>query len=90
MPRFKRMPRRSSRAAFFFAPLCLARSGQFAVVKEAKVTSKPVVEVDFVELSDGTLLETIEDPNDPARTLLAVYRDKTTHYADQFETDDRI
>jgi hypothetical protein len=52
--------------------------------------SKPVVEVDFVQLSDGTLLETIEDPSDPTGTLLAVYRDKTARYADQFETDDRI
>ncbi len=51
---------------------------------------KPVVETDFAELPDGTLLDTIEDPNNPARTLLAVYHDHSVHYADQFEADDRI
>ena len=51
---------------------------------------KPVVETDFAELPDGTLLDTIEDPNNPARTLLVVYRNHSVHYADQFEADDRI
>lgn len=51
---------------------------------------KPVVETDFAELPDSTLLDTIEDPGNPARTLLAVYRDHNVHYADQFEADDRI
>jgi hypothetical protein len=54
------------------------------------VTSKPVVETDFAELPDGTLLDTIEDPNSPSRTQLAIYRDKSVHYADELECDDRI
>jgi hypothetical protein len=54
------------------------------------MTAKPVIETDFAELPDGTLLDTIEDPNNAARTLLAVYRDQSVHYADQFEADDRI
>ena len=54
------------------------------------MTAKPVIETDFAELPDGTLLDTIEDPSNPARTLLAVYRDQSVHYADQFEVDDRI
>jgi hypothetical protein len=54
------------------------------------VTTKPVIETDFAELPDGTLLDTIEDPNNPAQTLLAVYRNQSVHYADQFETDDQI
>lgn len=54
------------------------------------MTSKPLVEIDFVELPDGTLLDTIEDPNDAAKTLLAIYRDKSVKYADRFECDDRI
>jgi hypothetical protein len=41
--------------------------------KEIKVTPKPIVETDFAELPDGTLLDLIEDPNNPAQTLLAVY-----------------
>lgn len=54
------------------------------------MTAKPVIETDFAELPDGTLLDAIEDSNNPARTLLAVYRDHSVHYADQFEADDRI
>ena len=54
------------------------------------MTTKPVIETDFAELPDGTLLDTIEDPSNPARTLLAVYRDQSVHYANQFEADDRI
>jgi hypothetical protein len=54
------------------------------------MTVKPVIETDFAELPDGTLLDTIEDPSNSARTLLAVYRDQSVHYADQFEADDRI
>ena len=53
------------------------------------MTSKPVVEADFVELPDGTLLDTIEDGNNPGRTLLAVYRDDCVRYTNQFEADDR-
>ena len=54
------------------------------------MTAKPIIETDFAELPDGTLLDTIEDPNNPAQTLLAVYRDQSVRYADQFEADDRI
>jgi hypothetical protein len=54
------------------------------------VTPKLQIETDFAELPDGTLLDSIEDPNNPARTLLAVYRDQSLHYADRFEADDRI
>jgi len=54
------------------------------------VTTKPVIETDFAELPDGTLLDTVRDPSNPARTLLAVYRDQNVHSADPFEADDRI
>src|ERR1700733_2164128 len=54
------------------------------------MTTKPVIETDFAELPDGTLLDTVEDPNNPVRTLLAVYRDQRVHYVDQFEAEDKI
>jgi hypothetical protein len=54
------------------------------------MTSKPIVETDFAELPDGTLLDMIEDPNNAAMTQLAVFRDGIVRYADRFETDDRI
>jgi hypothetical protein len=83
------MPRRSLRAAFFLH-FCQACGDKSAAITVIKMTSKPVVEADFVELPDGTLLDTIEDPNNPGRTLLAVYRDRCVHYTDHFEADDRI
>jgi hypothetical protein len=52
--------------------------------------SKTVAEIDFLELPDGTLLDTIEDANNSAKTQLAIYRDHKVHYADRYETDDRI
>src|SRR5271155_5342868 len=79
-----------SSAAFFFVRILVRRDRQATAGKEIKVTSKPVIETDFAELPDGTLLDTIEDPSNPARTLLAVYRDQSVHYANQFEADDRI
>jgi hypothetical protein len=52
--------------------------------------SKTVAEIDFVELPDGTLLDTIEDANNSAKTQLAIYREHRVSYADRYETDDRI
>jgi hypothetical protein len=51
-----------------------------------------VIETDFAELPDGTLLDTldVEDPKTPTRTLLAVYRDQSVQYAEHFEAEDRI
>lgn len=54
------------------------------------MTTKPMIETDFAELPDRTLLDTIEDPNNPAGTQLAIYRDNGVHYADQFDSADRI
>jgi hypothetical protein len=55
-----------------------------------EMAPKPIIEVDFTELHDGTLLDTIEDPNDSAKTLLAIYRDNNVFYGDRFEADDQI
>jgi hypothetical protein len=49
----------------------------------------PKDEVDFVELKDGTLIEMIEDPNNAANSLFAVYRDGTVEYAARVERGDR-
>ncbi len=49
----------------------------------------PEHEVDFVELDDGTLIETIEDPNDAARSLFAVYRKGILQYALRMERTGR-
>ena len=76
---------------FFLGDLsCQKCDRQCGALKEITVISKPLIETDFAELPDGTLLDTIEDPNNPARTMLAVYRDESVHYTHRFEADDRI
>jgi hypothetical protein len=48
------------------------------------------VEIDFAELSDGSLVEMIQDPADPTKTLLAVYKDGKVQYAKQWRDGNRI
>lgn len=43
----------------------------------------PERKVEFAELEDGTLVEMIEDPGNPAKSLLAVYADGTVRYTDK-------
>jgi hypothetical protein len=50
----------------------------------------PEFEVDFAELEDGTLLEMIEDPNNAAKSLFAVYKNACVRYAAAVERGDRI
>jgi hypothetical protein len=50
----------------------------------------PEREVDFAELDDGTLIETIEDPNDAAKSLFAVYKNGIVQYAAKVEHGDRV
>ncbi len=50
----------------------------------------PVVETDFTELSDGTLLEMIEDPADPTKSRPAVYSNGTVRYTDKVHDGSRI
>ena len=50
----------------------------------------PKHEVDFVELKDGTLIEMIEDPSNPANSLFAVYKNGTAQYAARVNREDRV
>ena len=47
----------------------------------------PFVEIDFAELSDGTLVEMIQSPADPTESLLAVYKDGNVQYAEQWRDE---
>jgi hypothetical protein len=49
----------------------------------------PEDEVDFAELDDGSLVEMIEDPNHTAKSLFAVYKNGSMHYAAAVERGDR-
>jgi hypothetical protein len=51
---------------------------------------KVVEEVDFRELPDGTLLETVADPNGPGKTALAVFQNGEISMKPKFEFGDRI
>lgn len=50
----------------------------------------PEQEVDFTELDDGTLIEMIEDANDAAKSLFAVYKNGSVHYAAAVDRGDRM
>lgn len=50
----------------------------------------PEVQVDFAELENGSLVEVIEDPDDPNQTLLAVFKRGRIRLAGQVEDRGRI
>jgi len=52
---------------------------------EQDLESKSFSEVDFAELSDGSIAEMIEDPQDATRTLFAVYRNQSISCMDRVE-----
>jgi hypothetical protein len=54
------------------------------------LASIPILETDFAESEDGSLIEMIEDPNNSSRSLLAVWKDGVVHIADRFRCRDRI
>jgi len=55
---------------------------RFRIERRPSLNRKRVVEIDFAKLSDGSLVEMIEDPADATKTLLAVYDDHSVHYTD--------
>ena len=56
----------------------------------SRLTSQQILETDFAELKDGTLVEVVQDPENPDRTLLAVWREGEVRYVDQLEDDGRV
>ena len=53
-------------------------------------SSLPEQEIDFAELDDGTLVETIEDPNNAANSIFAVYKNGIVQYAATVVHEDRV
>lgn len=49
------------------------------------LVSSTVVETDFAELADGSMVELIEDPGDTSRTLLAVSKDGEVRFTHRFQ-----
>jgi hypothetical protein len=56
----------------------------------SRPTSQQILETDFAELKDGTLVEVVQDPENRARTLLAVWKDGDVHYVDKLEDDGHV
>jgi hypothetical protein len=52
--------------------------------------AQSVKEVDFATLEDGSLVELIEDPENPNRTLFAVWRDGEVQYVDKLGYKDHV
>ena len=52
--------------------------------------SKSVIQTDFAELEDGSLVELIEDPDDSSNTALAVFNGKEVRYARECESNGRL
>jgi len=48
------------------------------------------VEIEFAELEAGSLAEMIEDPASPTKSLLAVYKDGTVQYAEEWLNGARL
>jgi energy-coupling factor transporter ATP-binding protein EcfA2 len=57
--------------------------------RQSTLVPPKVVETDFTELEDGSLVEMIEDHENPSRSLLAVYKDGDVHYTDQLQVEGR-
>jgi hypothetical protein len=63
-----------------------------AIGRESQPTliAPPVVETDFAELANETLLETIEGSADSSRSLLAIHKDGKVRLAQRHQSRDRI
>jgi hypothetical protein len=50
----------------------------------------PVIETDFAELTDGTLIELVEDPHNPGKRCYAVWKDGEIRFLNKIEQDGRV
>jgi hypothetical protein len=51
---------------------------------------RQIVETDFAKLDDGTLVDLVQDSENPHRTLLAVWKDGDIRYLDQLEHEGHV
>jgi hypothetical protein len=58
--------------------------------RKPTLISPPIVETDFAELEDGSLVEMIEDPDNPSRTSFAVFNNAEVCFTDQIESGNQI
>jgi hypothetical protein len=56
----------------------------------SKTEDNSVIEIDFAELKDGTLVELLEDSKNPGRTCFAVWKDGQVRFVDRLEQDGQV
>jgi hypothetical protein len=60
------------------------------VREEFQNSSKPIVETDFAELQDGSLVDLIQDPLDPSKSMLAFYHKGVVQQVEEVRNGGRI
>jgi len=58
--------------------------------RETQYSQDEIHEIDFAVLGDGSLVELVEDPVDPWRCLLAVWKDGEVSFLESLEEDGRL
>jgi hypothetical protein len=68
------------------------RATENCAAESESAASSPdqIVETDFAELNDGTLVDLVQDSENPRCTLLAVWKDGDLRYLDQLKHENRI
>jgi hypothetical protein len=90
MRNFNKARRTLRTAPIFRIPVSADSSVELPPSERASTENKKIVELDFRELADGTLVETIEDPNDQSKSLLAIFKDGCVRYTETFECDNQL
>src|SRR5215469_6103255 len=62
-----------------------ATNGSTDNESKLKPNSSAVIETDFAELEDGSLVDLIEDPENSSGTLFVIFDGKEVHFAQQIE-----
>jgi hypothetical protein len=55
------------------------------MIRTATSDSAEIVETDFAELEDGSLLELIEAPEDCSKTLFVLFKNREFRLVDRYE-----
>jgi hypothetical protein len=65
----------------------------FSIVSNSNAVSgehRVLRQIDFLALPDGRLVEAVEDPSDPKRTRLAIFRKGRVRFVEEFEYQGRM
>jgi len=60
---------------------------RYPLTLSTQSAERPITEVDFAELEDGTLIELVENPQSLGRKCFAVWKDGEIRFVDRLEQD---